>query len=92
MWNQKLKKMDKLRSISKQSEKSTKSVLKKKRKATVGRIFAEKEGLKPGMKEWGDCSEIFSVNCGVMIRHVTTRPQQPFQNTVDIYNTTDKLL
>jgi len=25
----------------------------------MGRIFAEKEGLKPGMKEWGDCSEIF---------------------------------
>jgi len=42
------KKTDKLRSISKQSEKSTKSVLKKKRKATVGRIFAEKEGLKNG--------------------------------------------
>jgi len=50
------KKTDKLRSISKQSEKSTKSVLKKKRKAAVGRIFAEKEGLKPGMKEWGDCT------------------------------------
>jgi len=40
-----------LRSISKQCWESVESVLKKKRKATVGRIFAEKEGFKPGTKE-----------------------------------------
>ena len=39
------KKTDKLRSISKQSEKSTKSVLKKKRKATVGRILQKRKVL-----------------------------------------------
>ena len=37
-------------SISKQSVESMESVLKKKRKATVGRI-CRKEGFKPGMKE-----------------------------------------
>jgi len=44
--------MDMLRSklISKQSGESIQSVLKKKRKATVGG-FAEKEGFKPGIKE-----------------------------------------
>ena len=35
---------------TKQSGKSVKSVLKKKRKAAVGRIY-EKKGFKPGMKE-----------------------------------------
>jgi len=39
-----------LRSISKQSGESVESVLKKKRKATVGRIL-EKKGFTPGMKE-----------------------------------------
>jgi len=39
-----------LRSIGKQSWESVKSVLKKKRKAAVGRI-CKKEGFKPGMKE-----------------------------------------
>ena len=39
-----------LRSIGKQSGKSVQSVLKKKRKATVGR-FGEKEGFMPAMKE-----------------------------------------
>jgi len=39
-----------LRSIGKQSGESVESVLKKKRKAALGRI-AEKEGFKPGMKE-----------------------------------------
>jgi len=39
-----------LRSIGKQSGEFVESVLRKKRKATVGRI-AENEGLKPGMKE-----------------------------------------
>ena len=39
-----------LRSISKQSGESVESVLKKKRKATVGR-FSQKEGFKPGVKE-----------------------------------------
>jgi len=29
------------------------SVLKKKKKAMVGRIRAKKEGFKPGVKEWG---------------------------------------
>ena len=38
---------------TKQSGKSVKSVLEKKRKAAVGRIY-EKEGFKPGMKEWRD--------------------------------------
>ena len=37
-----------LRSIGKQSGESMESVLKKKRKATVGRFG---EGVKPGMKE-----------------------------------------
>jgi len=36
--NKKVKKTDMLRSIGKQSEESTESVLKKKRKAMVGRI------------------------------------------------------
>jgi len=41
-----------LRSISKQSGDSVESVLKKKRKATVGTEgFTEKEGFKPGVKE-----------------------------------------
>jgi len=39
-----------LRSIGKQSRASVESVLKKKRKTTVGRI-CRKEGFKPGMKE-----------------------------------------
>jgi len=39
-----------LRSIGKQSGESVESVLKKKRKATVGRI-CRKKGFKPGMKE-----------------------------------------
>ena len=39
-----------LRRIGKQSGESVQSVLKNKRKATVGRI-AEKEGFKPGMKQ-----------------------------------------
>jgi len=39
-----------LRSIGKQSGESVESVLKKKRKAALGRI-AEKESFKPGMKE-----------------------------------------
>jgi len=40
--------MDMLRSIGKQSGESVKSVLKNKRKATVGsQDFAEKEGFKP---------------------------------------------
>ena len=38
-----------LRSIGKQSGESVVSVVKKKRR----KGFAEKEGLKPGMKEWG---------------------------------------
>jgi len=38
------------KSIGEQSAESVKSVLKKKRKATVGRI-CRKEGFKPGMKE-----------------------------------------
>ena len=42
-------KTDMLRSIGKQSEESMESVLKKKRKATVGRS-SKKEGFKPGMK------------------------------------------
>ena len=37
-----------LRSIGKQSAESVESVLKKKRKATVGRI--RRKGFKPGMK------------------------------------------
>ena len=40
-----------LRSIGKQSGELVKSVLKKKRKATVGRICTKKDGFKPGMKE-----------------------------------------
>jgi len=40
-----------LRSIGKQSGESVESVLKKKRKATVGRI-CRKKGFKPGMSEW----------------------------------------
>ena len=43
--------MDMLRSIGKQSGESGESVLKKKRKATTGRAFAEKGGFKSGMKE-----------------------------------------
>jgi len=39
-----------LRSIGKQSGESVESVLKKKRKATVGRIY--RKGI-TGMKEWG---------------------------------------
>ena len=39
-----------LKSISKQSNETVESVLKKKMKATVGR-FAQKEGFKHGMKE-----------------------------------------
>ena len=41
-----------LRSIGKQSGESAESVLKKKRKATVGRI-CRKKGFKPGMKSEG---------------------------------------
>jgi len=37
-------------SIGKQSGESVESVLEKKRKATVERICAEKEGFKPGMR------------------------------------------
>jgi len=46
------KKMDKLRSIGilRQSGKSLESVLKKKRKATVGMI-CRKKAFKPGMKD-----------------------------------------
>jgi len=44
------KKTGKLRSIGKQSGESVKSALKKKRKATVGRI-CRKGRFKPGMKE-----------------------------------------
>jgi len=40
-----------LRSIGKQSRESVESVLKKERKATVGRICSETEGFKSGMKE-----------------------------------------
>jgi len=43
-------KMDMLRSIGKQSGEFVESVLKKRRKAMVGRI-CKKEGFKPGMKE-----------------------------------------
>jgi len=39
-----------LRSIGKQCGKSVESALKKKQKATMGRI-CRKEGFKPGMKE-----------------------------------------
>jgi len=39
-----------LRSIGKRSGKSVQSVLKKRKKATVGR-FGEKEGFMPAMKE-----------------------------------------
>jgi len=39
-----------LRSMGKQSRECVESILKKKRKATVGG-FAEKEGFKRGMKE-----------------------------------------
>jgi len=49
-----------LGSIGKRSGKSGESVLKKKRKA-MGEGFAEKEGFKPGMKEWG-LSGIFVCN------------------------------
>jgi len=47
--------MDKLRSIGipRQSGKSVESVLKKKRKATVGMI-CRKKAFKPGMKDRGD--------------------------------------
>jgi len=48
--NKKSKKMDMLRSVGKQSEESMESVLKKKRKATVGKIF-RKGRFKAGMKE-----------------------------------------
>ena len=41
-----------LRSVGKKSGESVESVLKKKRKAMVGRI-CRKEGFGPGMKEWG---------------------------------------
>jgi len=44
--------MGMLRSIGKQSEESVESVLKKKRKAMVGRIY-RKGSFKPGMKECG---------------------------------------
>jgi len=47
--NKKLK-TDKLRYIGKQSGESVESVLKKKKKATVGRI-CRKGRFKPGMKE-----------------------------------------
>jgi len=40
-----------LRSIGKQSGESVESVLKKKRKAAVGRICRKKNGFKRGMKE-----------------------------------------
>jgi len=43
-------KTDKLRNIGKQSGESVESVLKKKKKATVGRI-CRKGRFKPGMKE-----------------------------------------
>jgi len=46
----KQKKTDMLRSISKQSRESAESVLKKKRKATVGRLY-RKKGFNPGMKK-----------------------------------------
>jgi len=45
-----ISKTDKVRSIGKESWESGESVLKKKRKGTVGRI-CRKEGFKPGMKE-----------------------------------------
>jgi len=48
--NRKSKKTDMLRSIGKQSGESVESVLKKKRKATVGRI-CKREDFKPGMKK-----------------------------------------
>jgi len=41
---------DRLRNIGKHSGESVESVLKKKRKAMLGRI-CRKEGFKPGMKE-----------------------------------------
>jgi len=44
------KKSDMLRSVGKKSGESVESVLKKKRKAMVGRI-CRKEGFGPGMKE-----------------------------------------
>jgi len=44
-----------LRSIGKQSGESVESVLKKKRKAAVGRISRKRnEGFEPGMREWGN--------------------------------------
>jgi len=42
-----------LKSIGKQSREYVDSVLKKKRKATVGRICIKKENFKPGIKERG---------------------------------------
>jgi len=48
----KSKKTDMLKSIGKQSGETGESVLKKKRKATVGWI-CKKKGFKPGMKERG---------------------------------------
>jgi len=49
---QKVKNAHMLRSIGKQSGESVESVLKKKRKAAVGRIY-RKGRFKLGMREWG---------------------------------------
>ena len=65
-----------LRSNSKQSEESMESVLKKKRKATVGRI-CRKEGFKPKMNEWGGRGWSNTINKGKSSLYSITERRVP---------------